>query len=388
MMKKGIVLSGLLCFALVGGVAQGISFFGGSWEEALAKAKAEEKPIFVDAFTTWCGPCKVMSKSVFTDSRVGELYNASFVNMKIDMEQAPGLRFQETYPVSAYPTLYYINYDGSVLKKIVGAQQIESFLRIGQSVLSGSGAAATNAALYEKGDRSPEVVYKYIRSLNQSGKSSLKVANEYVRGQQDLSSEINRKIIFEATQEADSRIFDLLVQNRQAITALYPEPAISERIYQACLKPADKALENKSEELLREAKDKMKLHYPQRAKAFAARMDMEKALLEKAVKDYLKALDLFVKNASEEPVSTLRQTAQFAVRQYGQEAAALESAIALSVIAAEKGGSSGYYMDLAELYLKKGDKKSAGAAVEKAKSLSENEGPEEKQRVRDFLGKL
>lgn len=387
-MKKGIVLSGLLCFALVGGVAQGISFFGGSWEEALAKAKAEEKPIFVDAFTTWCGPCKVMSKSVFTDSRVGELYNASFVNMKIDMEQAPGLRFQETYPVSAYPTLYYINYDGSVLKKIVGAQQIESFLRIGQSVLSGSGAAATNAALYEKGDRSPEVVYKYIRSLNQSGKSSLKVANEYVRGQQDLSSEINRKIIFEATQEADSRIFDLLVQNRQAIAALYPEPAISERIYQACLKTADKALENKSEELLREAKDKMKLHYPQRAKAFAARMDMEKALLEKAVKDYLKALDLFVKNASEEPVSTLRQTAQFAVRQYGQEAAALESAIALSVIAAEKGGSSGYYMDLAELYLKKGDKKSAGAAVEKAKSLSENEGPEEKQRVRDFLGKL
>ena len=387
-MKKGIVLSGLLCFALVGGVAQGISFFGGSWEEALAKAKAEEKPIFVDAFTTWCGPCKVMSKSVFTDSRVGELYNASFVNMKIDMEQAPGLRFQETYPVSAYPTLYYINYDGSVLKKIVGAQQIESFLRIGQSVLSGSGAAATNAALYEKGDRSPEVVYKYIRSLNQSGKSSLKVANEYLREQQDLSSEINRKIIFEATQEADSRIFDLLVQNRQAIAALYPEPAISERIYQACLKTADKALENKSEELLREAKDKMKLHYPQRAKAFAARMDMEKALLEKAVKDYLKALALFVKNASEEPVSTLRQTAQFAVRQYGQEAAALESAIALSVIAAEKGGSSGYYMDLAELYLKKGDKKSAGAAVEKAKSLSENEGPEEKQRVRDFLGKL
>ena len=387
-MKKGIVLSGLLCFALVSGVTQGISFFSGSWEEALAKAKAEEKPIFVDAFTTWCGPCKVMSKSVFTDSRVGELYNASFVNMKIDMEQAPGLRFQETYPVSAYPTLYYINYDGSVLKKIVGAQQIESFLRIGQSVLSGSGAAATNAALYEKGDRSPEVVYKYIRSLNQSGKSSLKVANEYVRGQQDLSSEINRKIIFEATQEADSRIFDLLVQNRQAIAALYPEPAISERIYQACLKTADKALENKSEELLREAKDKMKLHYPQRAKAFAARMDMEKALLEKAVKDYLKALDLFVKNASEEPVSTLRQTAQFAVRQYGQEAAALESAIALSVMAAEKGGSSGYYMDLAELYLKKGDKKSAGAAVEKAKSLSENEGPEEKQRVRDFLGKL
>lgn len=387
-MKKGIILSILLFSALASGIAQGIVFFSGTWEEALAKAKAEEKPIFVDAFTTWCGPCKVMSKSVFTDSRVGELYNASFVNMKIDMEQAPGLHFQETYPVSAYPTLYYINFDGAVLKKIVGAQQIESFLRIGQSVLASSGAGADNTALYEKGDRSPEVVYKYIRSLNQSGKSSLKVANEYLRGQQDLSSEMNRKIIFEAAQEADSRIFDLLVQNRQAIAALFPEPAVSEKIYSACLKTADKALDSKNEDLLQEAKEKMKLHYPQRAKAFAARVDMEKALLNKEVKNYLKALDQFTKNASGEPLAVLRQTAQYAARQHGEEPAALESAIALSVMAAEKGGTSSYYMDLAELYLKKGDKKSAGIAVEKAKSLSENEGPEEKQRVRDFLGKI
>ena len=115
---------------------------------------------------------------------------------------------------------------------------------------------------------------------------------------------------------------------------------------------------------------------------------MEKALLNKEVKNYLKALDLFTKNASEEPLALLRQTAQYAARQHGQESAALESAIALSVMAAVKGGTSAYYMDLAELYLKKGDKKSAATAVEKAKSLSENEGPEEKQRVRDFLGKI
>jgi thiol-disulfide isomerase/thioredoxin len=374
--------------ALVGGFSQGITFFKGTWEEALAKAKAEDRPIFVDAFTTWCGPCKVMSKSVFTDNRVGEVYNAGFINMKIDMEQAEGLRFQETYPVSAYPTLYYIAPDGQVLKKTVGAQQIESFIRIGQSVLANSGNSASITEAYEKGDRSPEVVYKYIKGLNQSGKSSLKVANEYLRGQQDLTTEINRKIIFEALQEADSRIFDLLVQNRQGIAVLFPEPAVSERIYNACMKTADKALANNSEELLKEAKEKMRLHYPQRAKAFAFRMDMEKALLEKDVKAYAKALDLFAKSAAGEPVSLLRQTAQYAAKQHGSDASVVGSAIALSILAAEKANTSGHYIDLAELYLQKGDKKSAGAAAAKAKSLSENEGPDEKQRVKDFSGKL
>ncbi|MFZ4426260.1 MAG: thioredoxin family protein [Saprospiraceae bacterium] len=387
-MKKQWMLVMFLLSALVGGFSQGIVFFKGTWDEALAKAKAEDKPIFVDAFTTWCGPCKVMSKSVFTDNRVGEVYNAGFINLKIDMEQPEGLRFQETYPVSAYPTLYYIASDGQVLKKVVGAQQIESFARIGQSVLANSGGASAAAEAYEKGDRSPEVVLKHIKGLNQSGKSSLKVANEYLRSQQDLTTAINRKIIFEAVQEADSRIFDLLVQDRQGIATLFPEPAVSERIYNACMKTADKALENRSGELLQEAKEKMKDHYPQRAKAFAFRMDMEKALLEKDVKAYAKALDLFAKNASGEPVALLRQTAQYAAKQHGSDAAVIGSAIVLSVLAAEKANTAGHYIDLAELYLRKGDKKNAAEAAAKAKSLSENEGPEEKQRVRDFLGKI
>ena len=41
---------------------KGIRFTPGKWAEILKKAKAENKIIFFDAYTTWCGPCKLLQK--------------------------------------------------------------------------------------------------------------------------------------------------------------------------------------------------------------------------------------------------------------------------------------------------------------------------------------
>jgi len=109
----------LTTFILRGPIsAQGIEFFHGTWDEALEKSKAEERPIFVDCYTTWCGPCKRMAKQVFTQPAVGEFYNDNYINVKIDMESKMGRKFGSKYPVQAYPTLYYIDAAGEVLHKI------------------------------------------------------------------------------------------------------------------------------------------------------------------------------------------------------------------------------------------------------------------------------
>ena len=95
----------LLLLFLIGGtnliLAQknGIQFEENSWEATLAKAKKNNKPIFVDAYTVWCGPCKWMAKNVFTDEALGESMNRQFVSYKMNMESKEGVAFGKKYEV-------------------------------------------------------------------------------------------------------------------------------------------------------------------------------------------------------------------------------------------------------------------------------------------------
>jgi len=256
-------------------VADGIKFFKGTWEEALAKAKAEEKVIFVDAFAVWCGPCKRMAAQVFPNKNVGEFFNTNFVNMKIDMERGMGLEFRKKYPVSAFPTLFFIDANGKVVHKQKGAQQVAGFLKLGEMVLRKVDYSLEYAVEYEKGNREPELVYNYVKSLNKSNKESIKIANEYLATQKDLTSDANLKFILEAASEADSRIFDLMIKHQKKIVALVGEAAFKAKVEKACTKTAQKAVEFQVEYLLDEAKDKMKKHYPEKAANFALSTELK-----------------------------------------------------------------------------------------------------------------
>lgn len=105
-------LTFLLFFGLTlsfSATSQGIEFFDGNYKDAFAKAEEEGKLVFVDAFAQWCGPCKRMAATTFKEAAVGDFFNKEFINLKIDMEKGQGLEFRGKYPVSAYPTLMFIN---------------------------------------------------------------------------------------------------------------------------------------------------------------------------------------------------------------------------------------------------------------------------------------
>lgn len=110
----------------------GITFHQGSFEEAKVLAKKEKKLIFVDAYTTWCGPCKFMARNVFTDASVGEFYNANFINMKIDMESVPGREFGKQYRVTGYPTFLFIDASGKLVQVDMGMVDAMTFIGFGQ----------------------------------------------------------------------------------------------------------------------------------------------------------------------------------------------------------------------------------------------------------------
>lgn len=85
------------------------------------QAKQEGKLIFVDLYATWCQPCKMMDKDVFTDKQIGKLFNENFINLKIDGEKRNGPNIIALYGVTVYPTLLFLDEKGRVLERKEGA---------------------------------------------------------------------------------------------------------------------------------------------------------------------------------------------------------------------------------------------------------------------------
>ncbi|OJJ15061.1 hypothetical protein BKI52_40045 [marine bacterium AO1-C] len=106
----------------------GISFYKGNWNALLAKARRERKPFFVDVYTTWCGPCKAMTRNTFSNSRVGAYANRNFVSYKLDAERGEGPRLARKYRVNAYPTILFFDHQGRLKGRQVGYQGANAFL--------------------------------------------------------------------------------------------------------------------------------------------------------------------------------------------------------------------------------------------------------------------
>lgn len=357
--------------------AQGIEFFHGTFEEAKAKAKEEGKPIFVDAYAVWCGPCKRMAKQVFTTPEAGEFYNTNFVNMKLDMEQGEGLKFRQKYPVSAFPTLFYIGSDGVVLHKLKGAQQLADFIKIGKMVLSKVDHSKDYAAEYEKGKRDPQFIYEYIEALNKSNKPSLKIANKYLTKKTDYRNPVNLKIVYEAAMESDSRIFDLLIQHKKAITNLYSKELVIAKIKQACETTAAKAIEYESEDLLNEAKAVMKKHLPKDATLFALQSDMEFCLAMGDAQKYLKCCSDYVKKEVKDNDQKLHSLAQQIEKNFSKDSSAMKHAEKLAKKALDQNEAIlDYHLTYASILNKNGKKSQALKVANGSMELASKTGAE------------
>ena len=113
----------------------GIKFSSLTLEKAKAEAKKKKKKIFIDVFTTWCGPCKEMAKTTFTDAEVGKVFNDKFVNVKMDAENdTDGSLISSNYKVTAYPTLLFLDENGKLIKKLVGKQSKEKLIQVANGI--------------------------------------------------------------------------------------------------------------------------------------------------------------------------------------------------------------------------------------------------------------
>ncbi|MDR3025030.1 thioredoxin domain-containing protein [Chryseobacterium sp.] len=99
---------------------QEINFSSGDYKNVLATAKASHRKIFVDAYATWCGPCKELQKTTFKDSKAAAYFNKNFINMSVDVEKGEGAKLAKKWGVSGLPTLLILDQNGKVIDSHTG----------------------------------------------------------------------------------------------------------------------------------------------------------------------------------------------------------------------------------------------------------------------------
>ena len=131
MIKTLLVIVSLVVTIL--SYSQGIEFENGTFADVLEKAKLTGKPIFIDVYTSWCGPCKKMSSEVFPLAEVGKVYNSNFICYTVDAEKGEGVTIAKQYEVNSYPNYLFINADKSLIMRTVGSMEAEKFIALAQT---------------------------------------------------------------------------------------------------------------------------------------------------------------------------------------------------------------------------------------------------------------
>ena len=127
-MRKLLLVCFFLGYSLCGST-QGIEFKETNFDKILEIAKKEGKMIFLDVYTVWCGPCKMMAKDIFPLQEVGEFYNTHFISMKVDAEKKENI-FIKKYNVNSFPTYLFLDENGELIYR-ARAYGSEGFYKCG-----------------------------------------------------------------------------------------------------------------------------------------------------------------------------------------------------------------------------------------------------------------
>lgn len=359
-----------LCFLNYAFANDGIKFFEGTFKEAKALAAKEHKLIFMDAYASWCGPCKRMAKDVFTVAEVGKFFNKHFINVKMDMEKGEGPQLSGKYRVTSYPTLLFLDEKGEVVHASKGGRPVDQFIGLGKIALSKNDKSGEYEKKYTEGERSPSFLRVYAYALLNSSKPHMKIANEYIKTQEDLTKKENLEFLFDFANEADSRIFDLLIENKAAVLKNKSQELFDEKIKTACDATIDKAIEYNVISLVSEAKKKVKASNPGYYKEYCMLADIKYAAGTEDMSGYCNLVDKYLKKYAKKDAKVLNQYA-LSFLMSTSEVKLLEKAEKWARLATTLDFNYRYLKTHASILLKLGLEEESKKVLEKAKELGE-----------------
>lgn len=373
-MKKLSIFSALFIGALT--FAQGIKFEDTNFSTILAKAKKENKLIFIDAYASWCGPCKLMVKNVFPQKAVGDYYNSHFVNAKIDMEKGEGIELAKKYNVKAFPTYLFVDGNGEVVHRTLGYVEENDFIQFAKDAGDPNKRLGALKQKFENGEKDPEFL-KNLAGLTMynDAEFAARVMDRYFSGKTELDRE-DVQMMLSATQSTDSPLYKTFVAKKAEITKILPAErydAFDKNIkVNTAIRKAYNADTKKWNDsyFMTEAQ---KFLTKEEAEKILKRAKASRALKDKDIAAYEKITIELYKDPSASTSEELNSIAWNFFENVTSKAS-LEKAVTWAQESVKKSENYANTDTLANLYNKTGDKKNAKLWAEKSIELAKKSG--------------
>ncbi|OFY42411.1 MAG: hypothetical protein A2X18_11030 [Bacteroidetes bacterium GWF2_40_14] len=147
-------------------IAQGVNFQELTLEQAIAKAKAENKLVFIDSYTDWCGPCKMMAKDIFPMKEMGDYFNPKYISISSNAEKGEdGPLVRAKFGIKAYPTFVILDGDGNMIHMFAGGVLSLAFIDKVEESFNPDMAFGNLQKRYNSGERDKKLVANYIKAL-------------------------------------------------------------------------------------------------------------------------------------------------------------------------------------------------------------------------------
>ena len=285
-------------FPTVQSFATGIDFNHElTFQQALDKAKAEGKLVFIDCYTSWCGPCKRLAATVFVDSSLGSYFNNNYVNVKFDMEKEEGPSIATRYQITAYPTLLWLDPNGSIKNKVIGGLDVKGLMDAGKKAADPIPEMMSGMdKKYAGGARDEAFMEEYLNLFKSSGRDYDAVFAEYIKqaNTQNWAKDKTLPLVFELTRNYPSAGISQLVADKNALIAKYGAKVYSAKIDAIANDALAVAKRRTDEKVLKEAIELVKGNSND-SKQQIAKMEMDyyfntanATVYDKYVSDYIK----------------------------------------------------------------------------------------------------
>jgi thioredoxin-related protein len=239
----------LFCCLLLGinAIAQKVNFVDNNWQTARARAEAENKLLFVDAYTDWCYWCKVMDKKTFADTSVVTLMNENVVSLKLEMERDYGVKVAMKYRVSGFPSFLVFAPDGSLLYKTSGYMEVEAFKSFLNKTIAKENIETRHGVSKEVELSFPQFYSNAFGKSSERKKPDVTTVQQYIDGEKDLLSEVNFSVIGKFAHLLSQKQTTVFVSNVSQYQKLFGKTeveAVLDRIGGAMIAAAEKNSSN------------------------------------------------------------------------------------------------------------------------------------------------